>query len=356
MADPALLVGGVQKRLSVLQSALNEAGWKVHTSLNPKEALERLKAYPYAAVFCDAELKGASVPGLLTWARRLKPNTPFYLFDSDFDPSKFKMSGEPDDVLEYPPIAAHIPISKGTLPHEERFANAKTPLSGNTSSVVITDVIEMLGMTGQTSTIEFDFGKTGIIYMSAGKLEHAVCYRGLNPSQGLKALAFLVNLPKSEFRVSGYQPPKRATIRMPASTALTEAARIADEERRLAGFVARIRKICPEVKAAAIGYALSNEANQGFGQADDLFRKAKALLEHTRQALGSKINSVFVTTDGIAYVVVSFNEGNIIAACAPVRVKATLTKAVWNTVSAAQNQEDLSEKIQELELKPSLVG
>ena len=335
MADPALLVGGVQKRLSILKGALQEAGWKVHTSLDPKRALAYLKAGTYAAVFCDEELKGASPAGLLVWSRRLKPDVPFYLFAENLDLDKFKLSGPPTSVLAYPPVAALLPAASGTPHPEERLANTKTPLSGNTATVAITDVIEMLAMTKQNATIEFDFGKTGALHLKNGMLEHATCYKGLNPTQGLKAVAFLVTMKDSEFRVTELAEFKRPTVRLPASTALTEAARIADEEKRLAGFVANIRKACPELSAAAIGYAHSTHANQGFGDADELFKTSKAILEGSRDALSSKVNSVFVNNEDTSYAVVSFNEGNLICACAPVRAKAALTKAVWDTVQLA---------------------
>ena len=166
-------------------------------------------------------------------------------------------------------------------------------------------------------------------------LEHAVCYKGLNPTQGLKAVAFLINMKESDFRVSELAEFQRPTVRLPASTALTEAARIADEEKRLAGFVSNIRKGCPHVNAAAIGYAHSSNANQGFGEADELFKKAKAILEGNREALATKVNSVFVNSEDMTYAVVAFNEGNLICASAPVKFKAELTKTVWDTVQLA---------------------
>ena len=335
MADLALLVGGAQKRLSVLKGALQEAGWKVHTSIDPKKALAHLKASSYQAVFCDEELRGASPAGLLVWTRRLKPDVPFYLFGENVDVSKFKLSGPPTQILAYPPVTARLPAASDTPSPEERLATNKTPLSGNTSLVAITDVIEMLAMTKQNATIEFDFGKTGALHLKNGMLEHAVCYKGLNPTQGLKAVAFLINMKESDFRVSELAEFQRPTVRLPASTALTEAARIADEEKRLAGFVSNIRKGCPHVNAAAIGYAHSSNANQGFGEADELFKKAKAILEGNREALATKVNSVFVNSEDMTYAVVAFNEGNLICASAPVKFKAELTKTVWDTVQLA---------------------
>ena len=103
MPEPVLLVGGNPNRLETLKATLKEVGWTVHALQNPKEALEALKANTYAAIFCDEEIKGASVPGLLSFARRLNADLPFYVFGAVSDKVRlsYKMSGEPTAFLPY---------------------------------------------------------------------------------------------------------------------------------------------------------------------------------------------------------------------------------------------------------------
>lgn len=333
MSNLALLVGSVRNRLSPIKLSLEEANWSVHAFLSAKDALESLKHETYEVIFCDEELKGASVSGLMIWMQRIKPELAFYVIGDPADTDKFKRSGMPTGILTFPLIPSHIPVPSGTPSPEERFANTKVPLSGNTSMLAVSDLIDMMGMTGQNGTIEFDFGKQGSILVNNGMVEHAISFTGLQPAQGLQALAQLIALKDSAFRVEAYQPVKRPSIRLPASTAMTEAARLADEERRYEEIVEDIRKTCPAVIAVAVGYPLSATANQGFGDANDLFKRSKQLLELSKTAMETKVTNIFVTTDKLVYGVVSFNEGNIIAACAPVSARDLLGRAVMTTIN-----------------------
>jgi CheY-like chemotaxis protein len=335
MSEPVLLVGGAPNRLETLKATLKEVGWTVHALQNPKEALEALKANTYAAVFCDEELKGASVPGLLSFTRRLKAELPFYVFGEVNDKIRlsYKMSGEPTAFLPYPPLPIHLPAPKGTPSIEEKVAGAKTPLSGNTSLVSLSTVLEMMGMAGQTGTIELAFGKQGLIYVDKGLILHAIMFKDGQTLQGLPALSRLLNLENTEFRLAPYEAPKRPSINLPASSALTEAARMADELDRFQIFIDKTRKACPNITAIAIGYPLNAAPVQGYGDIIPLFQKAKTIIEKNRETLG-KLSQFFGLSEQGAFAFVTFGEGgNIIVAAAPTNAKDALYKAVKDAVA-----------------------
>jgi CheY-like chemotaxis protein len=335
MSEPVLLVGGSPNRLETLKKVLTEVGWKVHALLNPKEVLEALKANVYEAIFCDQELKGASVPGMLNFVRRLNADMPFYVFGAIDDKIRagYKVSGEPTAFLPYPPLPIHLPVPKGTPSIEEKVAGAKTPLSGNTSLVALSTVLEMMGMAGQTGVVELAFGKQGLIYVDKGLLLHAVMFKDGQTVQGLPALSRLLNLENTEFRLAPYEAPKRPSINLPASSALTEAARISDELDRFQIFIDKTRKACPSITAIAIGYPLNTAPVAGYGDTGTLFQKAKAIIEKNRDTVG-KLNQFFSLSEQGAFAFVTFGEGgNIIVATAPANAKDVLYRAVKEAVA-----------------------
>jgi hypothetical protein len=328
-------MGGSPNRLETLRKALTDVGWKVHGIQNPKEAIESLKLNTYEAVFCDEEMRGGSVPSFLSFTRRLKPDMAFYVFGSADDKVRqsYKMSGEPTAFLPFPPLPIHLPVPKGTPSIEEKVAGNKTPLSGNTSLVALSTVLEMMGMAGQTGILELAFGKQGLIYVDKGLLLHAVMFKDGQTSQGLPALSRLLNLENTEFRLAPYEAPKRPSINLPASSALTEAARISDELDRFQIFIDKTRKACPSITAIAIGYPLNAAPVAGYADAATLFSKAKTILEKNRDTVG-KLNQFFSLSEQGAFAFVTFGEnGNIIVAAAPTNAKDTLYRAVREAVA-----------------------
>lgn len=334
MADSVvLLISGSSSRLEVLKTSLQHVGWKVAASGNPKEALGILQQRSFEAVFCDQDIKGASIPGFLSYTRRIHPNMPFYIF-GEVERSSFKVSGDPNGFLPFPPIEAHLPVPKGSKSIEERTAHIKTPLSGNTSLVALSTVIEMMGMAGQTANIELDFGRLGLIHVNNAMVEHAVVFQDGQSQQGLPALARLLIQDNAEFRLVKYEAPKRLSVNLPVAGALTEATRIADEVGRFQNFINAVRKACPSTQAIAIGYPLNSAPIASFGQAADIFQKAKALLEKNRDILGSKPNLMLIATDQSTFALTSFGEGNILVSMAPANAKENLLKAVKEAIQS----------------------
>ena len=93
MSGAALLISGMQSRLLLLQTSLLQLDWQVAPFLNPQEALESTKTVPYEAAFCDEQVRGASLTGLLVGLRRLVPELPVYVFSNVDDSYRFRLSG-----------------------------------------------------------------------------------------------------------------------------------------------------------------------------------------------------------------------------------------------------------------------
>jgi hypothetical protein len=75
----AVLIATMQHRRSALEQALTRVGWQLAVHHDVAAALAHLRTKPYAAVFCDEHLRGASANGFLAWSRRLAPEVPFYV-------------------------------------------------------------------------------------------------------------------------------------------------------------------------------------------------------------------------------------------------------------------------------------
>lgn len=332
MSATALLVGGMQSRLDILQRTLEQLGWQVTPSLNPREAVERLKEAPCGAVFCDEQLRGASPTGLLVWVRRNLPEVPFYLFSNDHDPGRFRMSGPPSALLHFPPIAAQLPLPDDTPPPERPPRDADTPLSGDTGLLPLANLIEMLALAQRSAVIELGGGQTGLVVLRRGRLEHALCLEP--PCSGLPALAALLRR-EIAFRVVPYRSPARATLNMSAASAVTEAARLADEEARAARLVEAVARGCPAATAVAVGQPLRGAPWQGVGDLSRLGAMTQALLEASRGALRGALRDGLWVSEAEALVLSGFAEDWVLAALAPAPAKAVLYRAVQAAVAAA---------------------
>ena len=313
--------------MDVIKKALREIGWHVAAFRDPKDALESLKTTPYEAVFCDEQVRGASPAGLLTWVRRLVPELPFYLFSNDSDSGRFRLSGPPTATFHFPPVAAQLPLPQGTQ-SDMAAQEVQTPLSGNTSLVSLTDVIEMMSISKQQGVVQLDGGGLGFIVVNGAKLEHAVSFIDSVPQSGLQALAHLMNQPDSEFRVVPYKTSQRPSVNLPVTTALTEAARIADESTRFTSLLSAIQTGCPQATAVAVGYPMSSTPSQSVGDNPRLFAMAKSLFNASQDASGERVKDMLFVTDKASYVLNLFGDNNLVVAQAPVAAKAKLYRAV----------------------------
>jgi hypothetical protein len=328
----ALLIATIYSRLSVIQAALAEAGWQVHAFQRPKEALESLKGHGYQAVFCDEDLKGASAVGFLAWTRRISSELPFYLIAAGREPLHFRPSvTQPTEVISFPPVPETLPLpaGPGTLTPPPQ-ALPQTPLSGNTSLVPLTDLLEMMGVAAQSAIVVLD--SSGSVFVEDGKLVHAEAARLV----GLKALARLIAL-ECDFRVRPYRRPERATIGLPVATAMTEAARMADEQQRYAELMAAVRRQCPAVTDMAAGY-LRGAFSQGCGEAAALFELAQKLLAHSPPGIG-RITELSLASESSALALSLFGDDNLLAAKAPAEFRTRLYAAVQSAVAVAVKEQ-----------------
>ena len=332
MAGTALLISGLQTRLTILEAALRRLGWQVAPFLNPQEALASLKTTAYEAVFCDEQMRGASPAGLLVGLRRLVPGLPVYVFSNVDDPHRFRLSGQPTALLHFPPVAGQIPAPLGTK-SEVALGVVEAPLAGNTALLALSDLVEMMSLSGQQGVIELEFGKQGFVVVNKNRLEHAVYFADGAAKSGLQALAQLITLENTDFRVTDYVAPTRSSINLPTSSAITEAARLADESGRFETVLAELHRLCPAVSAVAVGYASATGPAQGSGDAETLFTLAKNLLLSNRTTLGEKLKEMSLDTDKDSFVVVAFGSSTLLAARAPVRSKTHLYLAVQEALA-----------------------
>lgn len=327
----ALVISGMQSRQAVIVDALTIAGWQTASFLNPQEALEALKTDVFAAVFCDEQLRGASPAGLLVWTRRIAPDIPFYIFTHDYDPSRYRLSGEPTGVLHFPPILGQLPSCDDIDVKATLTINESTPMAGNTSDIALADLIEILSLSKQKVVIEL--GAKGLVTVNGDRLEHAIYFSSTPPTTGLQALAQLISLEKCDFRVTEYRSPERPTINLYTVTAMTEAARLADEGARFRTMIEGIKKACPRVEDVAIGYMMGAFPSEGWGaEPDNLFAIAQTLLELNRESLNSKVVDMFLETKGNAYVIATFGEKSVIAASGPAPIKGRLYRATHDAI------------------------
>ncbi len=135
----------------------------------------------------------------------------------------------------------------------------------------------------------------------------------------MEALVELLMLEKSQFRVLPYEPVKRHTINQPAATAILDATRLADEERHNRQLVSTVRRDCPSVTAAAIGYPLADHPRLMLGEDETLYARAKKLLEGNRKILDATPTIVVVTTEQWSYGLTMLPSGNLLTASAPAK-------------------------------------
>ena len=350
MGTKALVIATIYNRLKTIQGALSEVGWQVNSFQDPREALGSLRTIHYSAVFCDELVRGASVSGFLAWTRRVSPDLPFYVI-GDMQSDKGR-HGEPTDTLPFPPPLNALPRPKNPTEHETfhlpRAAGGgggpgaganEAPLSGNTSLVSLSGLLEMMGLAGQNGLVELGAaGREGLLYLENGKILHAetpvagyASLHGDDPSgggaglKGLGALAHILSLSESDFRVLPYRAPARSLINLPVSNALTEAARLSDERRRYEGLMSALKEACPAITAVTVGYLLSASPSATSGEAEGLFGTAKDLL--AGRTLG-KVRALYLALEREALALRTFGDDNVMVAKAPLNARRALFNAL----------------------------
>ena len=295
-------------------------------AVRPEVMLQALQE-PYEAIFCDEELKGATVIGIQKVIQQRNPNVPFYYFRDQQSSKTNRFFKEPTAVLPFPPLLNQLP-KPPTYTADPSAKKTEVPFEGNSSMIALIDVLHSMGMDKRSALIQLDKGKVGLIYVNSGILEDALYFANNQTIKGLKALGRLIQLEDTPYRVMHYAVPGQLSVQLNIDTALTEASRLADEEQRYQRIMQEIRSVCPSISAIAIGYPMASSPSQGFGDSIKLFILAKTLLEKSREAIKGRLNEFFITTDSMAYSLIHLDEGNLLIASAPVKDRASLQKAM----------------------------
>lgn len=308
----ALLIATQPDRSQTLQQALSSADWQVVAETEPREALRRLRSGGLAAVFCDDYLRGASPGGFLAWCRRIVPGLPFYQFASDPNAAR-KTSYAPDAVLPFPPEASRLPRPPRGGASSQATEEAGVPLEGDLTTMPLGGLLDMMAVVRQSAVVRVTGEVEGVLFMDRGVLQHAEAGVGV---LGVRAVAELIAARGGSFRVEDYLPPPRRTLSLPTATALTEAAKLADELARDRALVQRSRRDLPAAHAVVAGYPLSPAAIIGEGDMRAAFDRAARLLEVNRAGIG-RFTHLCVETDEGATALVVYGEGRILAATGP---------------------------------------
>lgn len=333
--DTALLIGSDTNRLKTIFAALSALGWQLKVITQPQTIMQVVDQAEYKIFFCDEALKGASISGLCAIISRKVPEADIYVFRSS---DKALRTPKPiKEELSFPPANAFLPKPKILIANNTTTPDTKktfVPLEGNSSVLNLVDIITAMCMDKRNAVIDFDRGKTGLIYINAGLIEHAIFFENGVSLKGLKALGKLTNIEEKPFRVLNYQPAGSNSINLPADTALTEAARISDEEKKYQDLLLSLRQACPSITDIAIGYPMSSKPIHGYGDSEKLFEISKDLLEKGREAIKGRLNEFFLSTDSTSYSLTHLDEGNLLIASAPAKDRLRLQEAL-RTIAVA---------------------
>jgi hypothetical protein len=313
----AVLIATMQHRRSALEQALTRVGWQLAVHHDVAAALAHLRTKPYAAVFCDEHLRGASANGFLAWSRRLAPEVPFYVVATTGDAAGLGAQHRPDGVVAFPPVDADLPRPVHASMWDVPAAAARDlPLAGRTGLVRLADLIEMLALAATSSVIALGGGRVGRVYLDGGHVEHVVSVREGQETTGVRGLGRLLELEDVDFQVLPYRPPSRRTVHVPTAAALTEAARLIDEQRRDGALLDAVQAQCPEASGVAVGYAPSERPAETRGDGTVAFGLALRALDALRPLAG-RVSHLAVEGEGRAIAALRFGDGHVLCAAGP---------------------------------------
>lgn len=316
-SNDAVLIATMQHRRRTLEGALVRSGWQPTVYSDVAAALEHLRTKPYGAVFCDEYLRGASAGGFLVWSRRIAPKAPFYVIAVTGEEAALGTHHSPEGVLAFPPDDAKFPrplkASRWDAPAPE---SRDLPLEGRTGLVRLSDLIEMLALTAASGVIALGGGLIGRAYLREGQLEHVVSIHEDVETSGVRGLARLLDLDDVEFQVLPYRAPSRRTLHVPTAAALTDAARLIDEQRRDAALLDAVRAGCSDTTGVAVGYPLSEQPSDSRGEGQSAFTLGVQLFDAIKHPAG-QVSHLALESERHAVAAVRFGEGRVLAALAP---------------------------------------
>jgi hypothetical protein len=281
MPAEAILVSGSYHRAQALKRVIEQAGWRLRVHTDATAALRDIREQPYDALFCDERLKGATAGGFLSWHERLNPSLPFYAIAVEGGELSGTLRGRPTQVLPFPLALDSVPApADSTLWRErERDDGSVVPLEGNTSTVPLAHLVELLSLNDGGAVVETS---AGAIHFADGRIEHAsfVAAAGAEAVVGLRALGELIGADDLTFKVLPYRRPMRRSVNLPIMLALTEATRQRDESMRNRRLLTAVKEGHPEATGLAVGYPVNaapdDELEDGAAAHGLLYRYADA--------------------------------------------------------------------------------
>ena len=315
MHHDAVLIATMQHRRSALEQALNRVGWRVAAYQDVKAALEHLRTRPYAAVFCDEYLRGASAGGFLAWSRRIAPDARFYVIAMNGERAALTAVHTPDDVLLFPPDEAALPRPLQATHWDARAPGLRdVPLEGRTDTVGIAELIEMLALTSASGVITLGGGQVGRLYLDKGQLEHVVSLRSGTEANGVHGLAQLLERADMDFQVLPYRHPSRRTVHVATAAALTEAARLRDEQRRDGALLEAIASAA-HADGIAIGTSAGGRPTLARGEGEAAFVSAAQALAALKPTAGV-VSHLALETERQALAALRVGDDQLLAASA----------------------------------------
>jgi hypothetical protein len=148
----------------------------------------------------------------------------------------------------------------------------------------------------------------GRVYLDGGHVEHVVSVREGQETTGVRGLGRLLDLEDVDFQVLPYRPPSRRTVHVPTAAALTEAARLIDEQRRDGALLDAVQAQCPEASGVAVGYAPSERPAETRGDGTVAFGLALRALDALRPLAG-RVSHLAVEGEGRAIAALRFGDG-----------------------------------------------
>lgn len=313
MPAEAVLIAGSHHRAQSLKRVLEEAGWRVRAHVDPAEALRDVRATAYDALFCDERLKGATPSGFYSWHQRTNADAPFYAIAASGSELEKAFRGVPAQVLPFPLTAQRVPPPPTVTQAGQREEVPAIPLEGDTSTVPLAHLIELLSLNDGTAVVETPWGA---IHLANGRIEHASC--AVNPGEeaivGKVALAELTAAEDLAFKVLPYRPPPKRSVNLPTMMALTEAARLRDESMRNRQLLAAVKEGHPEVTGLAIGYPVNDAPDDALGDGAAAHQLLHSYNNATRAlpAIG-KPTHLALEGDGVAWAVTALKNGLVLS-------------------------------------------
>jgi len=239
-----------------LKRAIEEAGWRVRVHVDAADALRDIRENAYDAFFCDERLRGATVGGFLSWHQRMNASAPFYTIAALGGELATPLRGRPTQVLPYPLTEDEVPPPPNITQAGRREEHPAIPLEGDTATVPLEHLIELLGLNVGSAIVDTP---TGAIHLAKGRIEHAtfVTSPGSDAMVGIRALAELIAAEGLAFKVLPHRLPPQRSVNLPIMTALTEAARQRDERARNQRLLAAIKEHHPDATGLAVGYPVN---------------------------------------------------------------------------------------------------